>query len=165
MPSLACLCRLQVAVKGQALLAVQTGCCSGLSQPSRAYCPLKEAHHNLPFRDAGTTTCTYEKYGSVGFCSGLSQPGRTYCPLKEAHHYLPFRHAGTTTCTDERGVSIGGICNNYLSQSGAYCCSVTEKHHDVPLQDACTAACTDERDVSRQKCSSRLSWYGSSLYH
>ena len=30
-PGLAGLCRLQVAVKGEALLAVQTGCCSGLS--------------------------------------------------------------------------------------------------------------------------------------
>jgi len=66
MPSLACLCGLQVAVKGQALLAVQTGCCSGLSQSGRPYCPLKEAHHNLPFRDAGTTTCTDERDVSMG---------------------------------------------------------------------------------------------------
>lgn len=71
-PGLAGLCRLQVAVKGEALLAVQTGCCSGLRQSGRTYCALKEAHHNLPFRDAGTATCTDEQYGSVGGCSSLS---------------------------------------------------------------------------------------------
>ena len=41
----------QVAVEGQALLPVQAGCGSGLSQAGGAYCPLKETHQDLPLRN------------------------------------------------------------------------------------------------------------------
>ena len=108
MPSLACLCRFQVAVKGQALLAVQAGCCSGLSQPGGPYRPLKEAHHNLPFRDASTTTCTDERDVSVGkVCSSdLGWSVACYCPVTDKHHNVPLQDACTAACTSERDASM-----------------------------------------------------------
>ena len=51
MASVAGLGGFQVAVKGQALLAVQAGCSSGLGQPSGAHCPLKQPHQDFPFRN------------------------------------------------------------------------------------------------------------------
>ena len=51
MASVAGLGGFQVAVEGQALLAVQAGRGTGSGQPGGAYCPLKKPHQDLPFRN------------------------------------------------------------------------------------------------------------------
>ncbi len=141
-------------------------CTNGLSYSGRTYCPLKEAHHNLPFRDAGATTCADERDVSIGkVCSReLSQFGT----CTDERYVSIWRICSSDlsqfgTCTNERYVSIGTICSS--DQSGAcnrpltdkhhgleqVWCPFTERYHAVPLQDACTAARTDEGDASMRE--------------
>ena len=60
MACLAGLGRLQVAVKGEALLAVQVSCGSGLGQAGGPHRPLKQPHQYLSFRRCGAATCRLE---------------------------------------------------------------------------------------------------------
>lgn len=97
MAGLAGLGGLQVAVKGQALLAVQAGSGGGLGQVGGPHSPIKEAHQHLTLRNRHAATCEHTRVTYA--CTVGATPSRSFMCTTGAHAAALSGESKQVSCT------------------------------------------------------------------